>query len=48
MHEHNTDGEQIKAASLDKLIERMTLESKQDLNVRYTFLLTLHTFTTPR
>jgi son of sevenless len=41
------DSEQIKCATLNKLIERMTMENKQDLNVRYTFLLTYRSFTTP-
>lgn len=40
--------EQIKCATLNKLIEKMTEENRQDLNVRYTFLLTYRSFTTPK
>eukprot|EP00475_Leptophrys_vorax_P025966 TRINITY_DN3632_c0_g2_i2.p1 TRINITY_DN3632_c0_g2~~TRINITY_DN3632_c0_g2_i2.p1 ORF type:complete len:639 (+),score=195.48 TRINITY_DN3632_c0_g2_i2:54-1970(+) len=34
----------IKCATLDKLIERMTSEQVQDLNLRYVFILTYHSF----
>ena len=38
----------IKCATLNKLIERVTHEKYVDLNTRYVFLLTYHSFTTPR
>lgn len=38
----------IKCATLNKLIERVTHENHVDLNTRYVFLLTYHSFTTPR
>lgn len=44
----SNDRSSIKCATLNKLIERMTSEDKQDLNVRYTFLLTYNSFATPR
>ena len=39
--------EQIKCATLTKLIERLTHEKIQDLTIRYVFLLTYRSFTTP-
>ena len=38
----------IKCATLNKLVERVTHEKYVDLNTRYVFLLTYHSFTTPR
>ena len=38
----------IKCATLNKLIERVTHEKYVDLNTRYVFLLTYHSFTTPK
>lgn len=38
----------IKCATLNKLIERVTHEKYTDLNTRFVFMLTYHSFTTPR
>lgn len=46
--EHDNNNRQIKCATLNKLIERVTHEKYTDLNTRYVFLLTYHSFTTPR
>jgi hypothetical protein len=39
-----SDNGAIKCATLDKLIERMTSEQVQDLNLRFVFILTYHSF----
>eukprot|EP00743_Colponemidia_sp_Colp-15_P006234 GILK01006706.1.p1 GENE.GILK01006706.1~~GILK01006706.1.p1 ORF type:complete len:701 (-),score=119.94 GILK01006706.1:216-2276(-) len=40
-------GPQIRCATLNKLVERMTHEKYQDLNIRYAFLLTYRSFAEP-